>query len=208
MFGDGALTFHEFMTGELLPLARIHDAVLKFLKGRDDAVLYGAQAVNAYVDAPRMTADVDIVSPRAAELAEELRAELNERFQIAVCVREVKEGLGYRLYQVQKPNNRHLVDVRAVAMLPPAQRIEEVLVVTPVELIAGKVLACARRFGRPKSFLDRRDLAELLLAFPELKSDTGAVRERLEAMGADRQVLALWSQLAAEEILPEEDDGF
>ena len=55
MFGDGALTFREFATREPLPLATIHDAVLDFLRGRDDAVLYGAQAVNAYVDESRMT---------------------------------------------------------------------------------------------------------------------------------------------------------
>ena len=50
MFGDGSLTFREFVMREPLPLATIHDAVLEFLRGRDDAVLFGAQAVNAYVD--------------------------------------------------------------------------------------------------------------------------------------------------------------
>jgi len=49
MFGDGALTFREFIMREPVPLASIHDAVLEFLRGRDDAVLFGAQAVNAYV---------------------------------------------------------------------------------------------------------------------------------------------------------------
>ena len=74
MFGDGALTFREFIMHEPLPLATIHDAVLEFLRGRTDAVLFGAHAVNAYVQDPRMTQDVDILSPKAAELAEELRA--------------------------------------------------------------------------------------------------------------------------------------
>ena len=59
MFGDGALTFREFAMGERLPLATIQDAMLEFLRGRDDAALFGAQAVNAYVDEPRMTQDVD-----------------------------------------------------------------------------------------------------------------------------------------------------
>src|SRR6266478_2137368 len=107
MFGDGSLTFQEFAMREPLPLAVIHDAVLEFLRGRDDAVLYGAQAVNAYVDEPRMTQDVDIASTRAAELAEELRAFLNDRFHIAVRVRSVKAGVGFRIYQVRKPKNRH-----------------------------------------------------------------------------------------------------
>src|SRR5229473_559578 len=102
MFGDGALTFREFAMGEPHPLAVLHDAVLEFLRGRKDAVLYGAQAVNAYVAESRMTQDVDIASPRAAELAEELRAFLNQRFRIAVRVRGVKEGMGYRIYQVKK----------------------------------------------------------------------------------------------------------
>ena len=53
MFGDGSLTFREFATRETLPLATIHDAVLEFLRGRNDAVLFGAHAVNAYVDDAR-----------------------------------------------------------------------------------------------------------------------------------------------------------
>src|SRR5262245_47795701 len=88
-----------------------------------------------------MTQDVDIRSPRAVDLAKELRAFLNQRFHIAVRVPEVREGLGYRLYQIQKPKNRHLVDDRPVATLPLAQRVQEVLVVTPAELVAGKVVA-------------------------------------------------------------------
>src|SRR5437588_6359252 len=112
MFGDGSLTLREFAMKEPLPLAKVQDAVLEFLRDRDDAVLFGAQAVNAYVDEPRMTQDVDIASPRAAELAEELRTFLNARFHIAVRVRDIREGLGYGVYQVQKPKNRHLVDLR------------------------------------------------------------------------------------------------
>ncbi|MHB1421790.1 MAG: hypothetical protein ACYC3I_01065 [Gemmataceae bacterium] len=124
MFGDGALTFREFMMREPLPLAVIHDAILfEFLADREDAVLYGAQAVNAYVEEPRMTQDVDIASPRAEELAEEIRAFLNKRFHIAVHVRSVREGIGYRVYQVQKPKNRYLVDVRPIDVLPPCQRV-------------------------------------------------------------------------------------
>ena len=103
MFGDGSLTFREFIMREPLPLATIHDAVLEFLRGRTDAVLFGAHAVNAYVDEPRMTQDVDILSPRAAELAEELRGYLSQRFQIAVRVRTVANGIGRRLYQVREP---------------------------------------------------------------------------------------------------------
>jgi hypothetical protein len=80
MFGDGSLTLREFAMKEPLPLARIHDAVLEFLRNREDAALFGAQAVNAYVDEPRMTQDVDIMSDRAATLANELREYLIRPF--------------------------------------------------------------------------------------------------------------------------------
>src|SRR5262249_37918515 len=96
MLGDSALTLQEFITQEPLPLATIHDAVLGFLRGREDAVLFGAQAVNAYVDTPRMTQDIDLLSPRAEELAHELRDHLAVRFHIEVRVREIGEGRGYR----------------------------------------------------------------------------------------------------------------
>jgi hypothetical protein len=209
MFGDGALTFGEFVMDESLPLATIHDAVLEFLRGRDDAVLYGAQAVNAYVNEPRMTQDVDIASPRAAELAEELRAYLNQRFHVAVRVRTIEQGVGYRIYQVRKPQNRHLVDIRPVAALPPAQRIKEVLVVTPPELIAEKVVAFTRRRGKPNAGTDWRDVAMLLLTFPELKTEQGQVLECLRGAGVADDALASWKEFVTQEILPEDDDeGF
>jgi Nucleotidyl transferase AbiEii toxin, Type IV TA system len=209
MFGDGSLTFREFAMREPHPLAVIHDAVLEFLRGRDDAVLYGAQAVNAYIDEPRMTQDVDIASPRAAELAEELRKFLNHRFHIAVRVREVREGLGYRIYQVRKPKNRHLVDLRPVNELPPAQRVRKVLVVIPPELIANKVMSMVGRQKKRKGTMDRADLMTLLVTFPELKTMEGEVAERLRAAGATSEVMAAWKELVEEEILPDdEDEGY
>lgn len=206
MFGDGALTFQEFMMREPHPLAVIHDAILEFLRGRKDAVLYGAQAVNAYVKEPRMTQDVDIMSTRAVELAEELRKFLNQRFHIAVRVRTIREGIGYRIYQVRKPDNRHLVDIRPVDVLPPTQRVKKLLVVTPPELIAEKIASYTRRRGKPKAGTDWRDLASLLLSFPELKRAEGPVAERLRALGANDDIMAAWKDLAAQEILPEDDD--
>ncbi len=209
MFGDGALTFREFAMREPLPLATIHDAVLEFLRGRDDAVLYGAQAVNAYVSEARMTQDVDIASTRAAELAEELRKYLNQQFHIAVRVRNVREGLGYRIYQVRKPSNRHLVDLRPVEQLPPAQRVKKVLVVTPPELIANKVFSTVSRQHKPKGIIDKADLFRLLLTFPELKTEEGSVAERLRDAGAPAEVFAMWKNLVAQEIEAEgEDDKF
>ena len=205
MFNTGTLTFREFMMREPLPLATIQNAVLEFLRQRDDAVVFGAQAVNAYVDEPRMTQDIDLLSTRAAELAQELREHLAQKFHAAIRVREIGEGRGYRLFQVQKSGNRHLVDIRPVATLPPAQRIEDVLVIAPADLIAGKVIAYHQRRGKPKSGTDWRDLAMLLLKFPELKSEQGFVADRLQASGATAEILAVWKELAAQEIQPEDD---
>ena len=97
MFGDGALAFGEFAMSESLPLATVHGAVLDYLRGRDDAVLQGAQAVNAYVDEPRMTQVVDILALRAEEFAAGLRKFLGDRFHSAVRVRKIRSGPGYRL---------------------------------------------------------------------------------------------------------------
>src|SRR3972149_4124885 len=209
MLVDTGLTFHEIIMNDPLPKGTIQQAVVNFLNGRDDAAIFGAMAVNAYIDERRMTEDVDIVSTHAGELAESLQQHLNEQFHIAVRIRMVRDGVGFRLYQLAKPKNRHLVDVRPVDSLPPTERIDGVLVVTPAEVIAGKVLSCIRRKGKPKSFTDRRDLAHMLLRFPEFKVVGDIVQQRLEAQGADEQVLAFWRELVAEEILPEvEDDEF
>src|SRR2546429_9745763 len=102
MLNADVLTFQEFVMHEPLPLSKIQEGVLEFLQGRDDAVLFGAQAVNAYVSEPRATQDVDVLSTRAKELAEELRKNLSERFHIAVRIREIGEGKGFRIYQTRK----------------------------------------------------------------------------------------------------------
>lgn len=206
MLVDTGLTFREIIMNEPLPLGTIQQAVVEFLSGRDDAAIFGAMAVNAYVDERRMTEDVDVVSTRAKDLAEEIREFLNQKFHIAVRVRDVRDEIGFRVYQLAKPKNRHLVDLRSVDTLPPADRIEGVLVITPSEVIANKVLSCARRKGKPKSFTDRRDLAHLLLKFPEFKADEGPIRERLIALGADEPILAFWRELVAEPIVAEEDE--
>lgn len=191
---------------EPLPLATIQETVLEFLRGRGDLAVFGAQAVNAYVDEPRMTQDIDLLSPRARELAEELRELLSEKFHIAGRVCEVGAGKGFRLYQVQKTGNRHLVDVRPVESLPETRTIEEIQVLSPAELIASKVVSYHARRGKPKSGTDWRDLAILLLTFPELKSETSGVKAILQAAGADENVMRVWHELVEQEIKLEADD--
>lgn len=209
MFDAGTLTFHEFAMSEPLPLAAIQNSVLEFLRGREDAVVFGAQAVNAYVSEPRMTQDVDLVSTRTAELAEELRDKLSRQFHIAVRVQQIGERLGYRLFQIRKSGNRRLADIRSVNSLPSSRRVQEVLVMAPAELVASKVVAFHSRQAQPKSFTDRRDIALLLLRFPELKQIGGSVAEALIAARAKPEVLAIWEELAAQEIQPPDaDDKF
>lgn len=191
---------------EQLPLATIHDSVLEFLRGRDDVIVFGAQAVNAYVSEPRMSQDIDLLTTHADELAEELRKYLADRFHIAVRVRTIGAGKGYRLFQIQKPRNRHLVDVRNTESLPHAERIEDVLVISPPELIAHKVISYHARRGQPKSGTDWRDLAMLLLTFPELKNEEGPVNEALKSLGAKDDVMKTWRELVALKITEPQDD--
>ena len=194
---------------EPLPLATIHEAVLQFLRGREDVVVFGATAVNAYVEEPRMTQDIDLMSTRAEELAEELREHLAKRFHIAVRVRTVRGDKGYRLFQMQKTGNRHLVDVRPVDSLPQSQPIEGILVLAPTQLIAQKVISFHSRQGQPKGFSDMRDLAVLFLTFPDMKTESGVVSKALKEFGATTEEMTTWRELVAQELVaPEDDDEF
>ena len=136
MLNPDTISFQEFMSREPLPLSTIQNALLEFLRGRKDAVLFGAQAVNAYVREPRMTQDVDLLSTRAEELAQEIRDHLSKLFHLAIRIRKIGAGRGYRLFQVRKGGSRHLADVRPVAELPPSKRIANVRIIAPPELIA------------------------------------------------------------------------
>ena len=57
-----------------------------------------------------------------------------------------------------------------------------------------------------ESGTDWRDIAILLLRFPKLKSQAGAVRERLMAAGAEEGVLASWNQIVREKITRGRDE--
>jgi hypothetical protein len=60
-------------------------------------------------------------------------------------------------------------------------------VIAPPDLIASKVISYHRRLAQPKSFTDRRDIAMLLLQFPEFKSEAGPVMDCLRAAGAENE---------------------
>ena len=205
MLNADVLTFREFVMHEPLPLSKIQGAVLQFLQGRDDAVLFGAQAVNAYVDEPRATQDVDVMSNNAAEFAETLRLHLSDLFHIAVRVREIR-GKGYRLYQTRKEGNRHLVDVRIQPKLPHSQQVERINVLTPAELIASKVTSFRSRYGQSKAWTDRRDLAVMLARFPELREQEGEVHRILVAQDVGGDSLGFWKELVDEQLVKEDED--
>ncbi len=208
LLADAPLTFGEFMRDEDLPLAVVFRAVMEFLQGRRDVVLFGAHAVNAWCEPARMTQDVDLMALDGARVAEELRARLAEQFHIAACVREVVAGAGFRVYQLRKQGNRHLADIRQVEVLPVWKEIAGVQVAAPIDLIAMKTVSLVQRHGQPKGTTDLADLQRLLLASPDLKIAEGDVRARLVAIGASDALLARWSEIAVMEIVPDEDQGY
>jgi hypothetical protein len=204
MLNADVLTFQEFVAHETLLLSQIHGAVLEFLQGRDDVVLFGAHAVNAYVSEPRMTQDVDLLSTRGREFAEELREFLSDKFFVSIRVREIGEGKGFRIYQTRKEVNRHLVDVRPVEKFPETEMIENIQVLSPLELIVSKVISYHSRRGKPKSGTDWRDLAALLLQFPELKN---AVLTDLKEKKVNEGVLAAWENIESIDFQSENEDS-
>lgn len=206
MLNAEVLTFQEFAMHEPLPLSKIQGAVLEFLQGREDAVLFGAQAVNAYVSEPRATQDVDILSPRAKDLAEELRKHLSDTFGIALRVREVGEK-GFRIYQVRKEGNRRLVDIRVEKELLATQEIQQIRVLTPVELIVSKVISYQSRRGKPKSGTDWRDLAMLLVRFPEFKTVDGEVAKNLSLRNAGENAITFWAELVQQDFSIDDEDS-
>ncbi len=203
MINADVLTFQEFVMRETLPLSKIQEAILEFLQGRTDVVLFGAQAVNAYVGEPRMTQDVDLLSTRADELAEELKDFLSDKFHIAVRVRSVADGKGFRIYQIRSEGNRHLVDLRMISEFPATETIEKILVLSPVELLASKAISYHLRKGKPKAGTDYRDLGMLLLRFPELKEK---VLEILRARNVGEAVLETWAEISIQDFQVEDDD--
>jgi hypothetical protein len=205
LLADAPLTFREFMSKEGLPLSSVFREMFTFLTTRSDAVLFGAHAVNAYCEPERMTQDVDLLSTDAPALAEQLRAHLAAKFTIAVRVREVVPGVGFRIYQVQKPKNRHLADVRQVASLPPHETLEGILTISPLELVVMKTVSLYERRGKEKGLSDRLDLHRLLHAFPALKAHEGAVVARLGELGCSEGVLAAWRGVVGETFEPDDD---
>ena len=69
------------------------------------------------------------------------------------------------------------------------------------------MIAYHARRGQPKAGTDWRDLAMLLLTFPELKKEKGAVSEALKSLGANDDMTETWRELVAQRFIEPEDDG-
>lgn len=204
---DAPLTLREFMTHEKVSLAAISHAVASFISGRRDVVVFGAHAVNVYVGEERMTSDIDVLSTHAEELAGALRDHLAAKFHISVRIRAMtKKGAGFRVYQLMKPKNRSLVDVRQEPNLPNSNSIHGVRFVEPITLLAMKIKAYASRRNQIKGDTDRVDIRRMLAAFPKLRKKNGAVADKLMADGSSHTVLEIWHAFVDERLDPDDDE--
>jgi hypothetical protein len=200
------LTATEYSMREPVPLHRVHEVILGFCRGRDDVVVFGAQAVNLHTATPRMTQDVDLLCPHPAELARELARHLSATLRIAARVREVRRGVGFCVYQVRKSDRRPLADVRLLDFEMPAVVVRRGVRYTSAPLtLAMKILAYAKRRASPKGATDLADVRRLLLAHGELRAVDGLVADALRRLGAGEAALAAWRELAQAPIVSDED---
>ena len=71
------------------------------------------------------------------------------------------------------------------------------------------MISYCQRLNSPKSGTDWRDIAMLLLTFPEIKEYPDTVKDRLRDIGASPEILEIWKKLAASDIqAADEDDEF
>ena len=206
MLGNGFVTLREFACNEPHPLAAIQDAILGLLARRDDVVVCGAHAVNAYSETWRMTEGVDVSSTNAKVVADAVCAFLSKQLHITARVRTAADGRSLRVYQAKKPRNRNLMNIRVVDALPAFRRVSSLRVVTPAGLVAGKVLAYMDRRFTPRSGTDWRDIAVLLLRFPALKTQSDTVRAEMVRLGASPAALSTWDEIAQSRIDADESD--
>lgn len=193
---------------ESLPLSAIHQVILRFLRERTDVALFGAQAVNAYVEEYRMTQDVDLMATEAEAFAEAICGHLHGELKIAVRTRTVASGKGFRIFQLRKPSNRHLIDVRQVDQLPQCRLNDGIRVVEPFELIALKTISMTARRNTPKGFTDQADLMRLLIAFPQYRTEQDLVIDAIRRHTSDPSVLQTWRGFISQDYQADDDDQY
>ena len=151
-----------------------------------------------------MTADVDIMSTDAEGLAEDLRTLIARKFHVAVRVRSVARGQGWRVYQIRKSENRHLVDVRQTDELPATRVFKDIQVIAPSDLVLSKLESYAARKHTEKGLTDKVDLYRLLRTFPRFKSENSAVSRALP--DASPGARSAWKELLSKPVEPTNDD--
>jgi hypothetical protein len=189
---DAPLTMQEYLMKESVPLALIFRVVFDCLRSRPGTVVYGSQALNAYVSPPRMTEDIDVFAQDAPVLADEICCALHDALHLAIRVRRVQGG--FRVYQATKESRRHLVDIRPAQDLPPSQLMGDISFVTPSVLAAMKILAATQRAHLPTRHQDTVDVERLLERYPGLKKGDG-VEKLLRDFQATEEAHALWASL-------------
>lgn len=196
---------------EILPIHRIQEAIFDFCRERQDLAIFGAQAVNLYVNQPRMTQDVDLLCASPADLAAALALRLGEQFHIATRVRELRPGKAYRVFQIRAEGNRHLADLR-LAEFPLTDLVERdgIRYVGLPVLTALKVCALVKRRLAPKGATDLADLRRILLAHPELRRDEAGILEAIRVVGGAEPERQQWRTLLTEPLVSDEDsdDGY
>jgi hypothetical protein len=214
------LALEEYLMGETLPLATIHEAILDFCRGRTDLCVFGAQALSVHTGVPRMTQNVDIMADNPEETARELVTHLANRFngQMAARVRRVSRGervLGYRVYQKRSADqggNRHLADIRILDVPRASLEIRDGIQFTgPALTLAMKTFAATVRSNPIKRDQDRVDVQRLLVAMPgttasELEPLWAAMNAPLSAVR--RTYEELRSRAASTEPDDDDDDDF
>src|SRR5277367_137795 len=104
MLNNIPITIQEVMSNNRPTITEIFEVVLGYLRGRDDVVVFGAHAVNDYLDEDvrRTTGDIDIMSTHADRVAADLTMLLHDRLHVATRLREVAKGRGYRVFRLRK----------------------------------------------------------------------------------------------------------
>jgi hypothetical protein len=103
-----------------------------------------------------------------------------------------------------------LADVRLIEIDLGQVVVSDGIRYTPPALtLAMKVCAHAKRKFAPKGATDLADARRLLIAFPELRSETGPVGEALERVG-DSAAREVWRSLLREPVVSDEevDEGY
>jgi hypothetical protein len=200
------LTATELFMHEPVPIHRVQEAIFAFCRGRADVVVFGAQAVNVHAPVARMTQDVDLFSAHPREVADALAQAVGDQLHIALRVREVSPGKGFRVYQVRREGNRHLADVRlAEFSLDDSIERDGIRFVSLPTVVALKLRALAKRRLAPKGATDLADLRRLLIAHPELRMKTGAVADAISRTRGGEDASRAWHELLEQPIITDED---